>query len=83
MPQDADLEGLDLWRAGVDELKKRIERQDACAKFFGGKEKALKALDKLKPQMGNLPSPLIAVIGAATIYASQTITYQERSSAHL
>jgi hypothetical protein len=72
VPQNTDLEGLDLWRAGVDELKKRIEGQDACAKFFGGKEKAFKALDKLKPQMGNLPSPAIAAIDGNEVTLDST-----------
>jgi len=67
-----DLQGLDLWSAGVDELKKRIEGQDACAKFFGGKDNALKVLAKLKPQVGNLPGSAIAAINGNKVTLDST-----------
>jgi hypothetical protein len=38
-PQDP--EGQDLWKAGIDELRKRIEERGPCAALFGGKETAL------------------------------------------
>lgn len=60
-PQNpAELKGEGLWKAGLDELRKRIEERDQCAKFLGGKKKALKALAKLKPSFQNLPSPVVA-----------------------
>lgn len=71
-PQTPDLQGLDLWRAGRDELEKRIKENDPCAEFFGGKDKALKALEKLKPQMGNLPSPAIAAVNGSKVTLDST-----------
>lgn len=51
-----------MWNAGRDELKNRIEQKEPCAQFFGGRDKALKALDQMKAQMGTLPDPIIARI---------------------
>jgi hypothetical protein len=61
-----------LWNAGRDELKKRIEQIDACAQFFGGREKALKALGQIKAQMGNLPDPAIAAIKGNNVTLDST-----------
>lgn len=65
-------EEQDLWKAGIDELRNRIEEREQCAELFGGKKKALKALDNLKPKFIDLPSPAIAVISGNTVKLDPT-----------
>ncbi|HEY2962507.1 MAG TPA: hypothetical protein VGJ37_08845, partial [Pyrinomonadaceae bacterium] len=52
----------DLIEQGKNELKKRINDRKSCADVFGGKEKALKALDALKFKPGVLPDPWLMEI---------------------
>ncbi len=52
-----------LLQSGIDELRKRINERESCAKIFGGKKKALKALDQLNFSFGALVRGIMEIKG--------------------
>jgi hypothetical protein len=52
-----------LLQSGKDELRKRINERESCAKVFGGKKKALKALDQLNFSFGTLERGIMEING--------------------